>query len=144
MANAIGKEKVGIRFSPFNGFNDMPPYNEVTETYDYLSKELDKLGLLYIHTVNFGALNSPEGADLLIKLRKNFSNIIIHNGGFDKNKAENELKNDNANLISFGVPFIANPDLVDRLKADSPLAQPDQATFYTPGEKGFTDYPFFQ
>ncbi|HEX8547081.1 MAG TPA: alkene reductase, partial [Cytophagaceae bacterium] len=57
VADAIGKEKVGIRFSPFNGFNDMPAYEQVTETYDYLSKELDKIGILYIHTVNFGGLN---------------------------------------------------------------------------------------
>ena len=144
VSDAIGKDKVGIRFSPFNVFNDMAPYNEVKATYDYLSKELNEIGILYIHTVDFGGLQSPEGKDLLVTLRNNFKNTIIHNGGYDKQRAEEEIDNNSANLISFGVPFIANPDFVERLKSDFPLSTPDQNLFYTPGEKGFTDYEFIK
>ncbi|WP_286857333.1 hypothetical protein [Sphingobacterium sp. UBA7625] len=71
-----------------------------------------------------------------------YNGTIIINRAFNKETATQVLENNDADLVSFGVPFIANPDLVERFKTDSALNAPDQETFYTPGEKGYTDYPF--
>ena len=73
--------------------------------------------------------------------RSFYKGIIIINRGFTKETAAKVLEDGDADMVSFGVPFIANPDLVERFKEDAPLNTADQGTFYTPGEKGYTDYP---
>jgi N-ethylmaleimide reductase len=70
-----------------------------------------------------------------------YNGTIIINRAFNKETATVVLNDGDADLVAFGVPYIANPDLVERLKVDAPLNQPDSSTFYTPGEKGYTDYP---
>lgn len=141
-ANAIGKEKIGVRFSPYGAFNDMPAYGEVDETYTYLAEKLNELEVLYIHVLDHSEGNaSPEITRAKDIIRSRFQNILIFCGGFNKQKAEDELKKGIADLIAFGIPFLANPDLVERMKTGAELNQPDFGTFYTPGEKGYTDYP---
>jgi N-ethylmaleimide reductase len=140
--NAIGKEKVGIRFSPYSTFNDLPHYSEIFDTYDYLTKELNKRDILYIHLVDYAALASEEGQLLIKRFRNNFSNLLIRNGGYNKERAKEVLENGEADLVSFGTPFISNPDLTERLKKDIQLTAPQQDLFYTPGEKGYVDYAF--
>lgn len=140
---AIGKDKLGVRFSPYGAFNDMPAYDQVDETYTYLAEKLNDLEVLYIHVLDHSpGNNSPEITRVKDIIRSRFQNTLIFCGGFDKEKAENELEKGIADLIAFGIPFLSNPDLVERLKTDAQLNQPDFTTFYSPGEKGYTDYPF--
>lgn len=139
---AIGKDKVGVRFSPFSGFNDIPAYDEVHETYVYLAKKMNELGLVYIHLLD----HSPSGKDLVPqKLRKEirdaYKGTIIWCGAYTKESANAALASGEADLIAFGKAFVANPDLVERLAADADLNQPDFNTLYTPDKKGYTDYP---
>jgi N-ethylmaleimide reductase len=78
---------------------------------------------------------------LKARLRAAFSGPFILAGGFDRAGAESALANKQADLIAFGRPFVANPDLIERMRINAPLNVPDMATFYTPGEKGYIDYP---
>ncbi|HYG40006.1 MAG TPA: alkene reductase [Cytophagales bacterium] len=89
---AIGKEKVGVRISPYSTFNDMPHYPEIFETYDHLSKTLNKLDIAYLHIVEGAALKQAEGEFLLDQIRNNFSNTIIINGDYNKERAEEALE----------------------------------------------------
>lgn len=117
VADAIGAEKTGIRFSPYNIFNGMPEYdaNEVFETYEYLAKEIDTLGLLYIHLFSNATKQAPRGAELISTIRAYFKGILIDNGGFTKDKAIAALESREVDLLAFGTAFIANPDLPYRL-----------------------------
>jgi N-ethylmaleimide reductase len=143
VANAIGKEQVGIRLSPYGIASDMPHYPAIDETYDYLSKQLNELGIAYIHLVDHSALGAPAvPAEIKKLISNNFRNTIILCGGYDLEKAEIDLENGNADLIAFGRPFINNPDLVDRMKHNWPLSTTlEMEQFYTADEKGYTDYP---
>lgn len=142
VANEIGPEKTGIRLSPYNTFNDMAEYNETFETYAELVEELNKLDIAYIHLVETAARNYDDGSDLLNLLREKFGNLMIVNGGYERESAEEVLEEGRADLISFGVPFISNPDFPRRLKEEIPLAEPDKSTFYSADEKGYIDYSF--
>lgn len=140
---AIGADKVGIRLSPNGAFNDMSAYPEMAETYHYLAQQLDKLGVVYIHLLDHSAMGStPLPAEVLKDIRKEFKGTLILCGNFDRDSAEEALQKGTADLIAFGKPFLANPDLVERYQTDAELNTPDMDTFYTPGEKGYTDYPF--
>jgi len=90
--------------------------------------------------------HSPMGAPPVpdttkAKLREAFGGTIILSGGYDAKRAEADLVEGKGELVAFGRPFLANPDLVSRLRTDAALNAPDMATFYTPGAKGYTDYP---
>lgn len=140
---AIGKDRVGLRLSPYGVASDMPYYPEIEDTYKYLAEKLNAIGILYIHLVDHSAMGAPE-VPLEIKkaIRKRFEHTLIFSGGYTMERAENELENGIANLIAFGRPFINNPDLVERFANGWPLSNElDMNTFYTPGEKGYTDYP---
>jgi N-ethylmaleimide reductase len=146
VADAIGNEKVGIRLSPYGVASDMPHYPEINATYDYLSKELNKLDIAYIHLVDHSAMGAPP-VPLEIKklIRHNFKNTLILCGGYDKESAEMEIESGLTDLIAFARPFISNPDLVERFKNNwslSPDLNPD--LFYTADENGYTDYPVHQ
>ncbi len=143
VANTIGKEKTGIRLSPYGVASDMLHYPEINDTYDYLSKQLSNIGIAHIHLVDHSAMGAPV-VPLEIKklIRKNFKNAIILCGGYDKEKAETDIESGLADLIAFGRPFIYNPDLVERMANDWPLFQDmNMDLFYTADEKGYTDYP---
>jgi N-ethylmaleimide reductase len=143
VAQAIGKEKTGIRLSPYGVASDMPHYPEIDATYNYLSKELNKLDIAYIHLVDHSAMGAPA-VPLEIKklIRHNFKNTLILCGGFDKESAEAAIKSGLTDLVAFGRPFINNPDLVEKFENNSPLAEDlNMDLFYTAGEKGYTDYP---
>jgi N-ethylmaleimide reductase len=142
VANAIGKNKVGMRLSPYNVFNDMGLYPEIAETYAYLAEELSKQDILYLHVIDYAARTSDEGLTLLKSIRRTFSNLLILNGGYSRERAEQVLHNGEADMVSFGTPFIANPDLHYRLKHGIALQASDPNTFYTPDSKGYTDYAF--
>jgi N-ethylmaleimide reductase len=146
VAHVIGKDKTGIRLSPYGVASDMPHYPEIQETYDYLSRELNKLDIAYIHLVDHSAMGAPE-VPLEIKkvIRDNFKNMLILSGGYDTDRAETDLESGLADLVAFARPFINNPDLVNRFKNNLPLADNlDEETFYTADSKGYTDYPIYK
>ena len=142
VVDAIGAERVGMRLSPHGVFNEMGLYEDIEKTYAYLATHLSKLGLVYLHLVDHSSMGAPEVPDQTkLKIRSVFENTLILSGGYDKERAENDIEAGHGDLVAFGKPFISNPDLVERMKNNAPLADPDFGTFYTPGEKGYTDYP---
>ena len=139
---AIGKDRVGIRLSPFGVFNDMPPYDGMEADYTELARRLDERGLLYIHLVDHSAMGAPPvPPPMKSTIRDVFSGALILSGGYDAARAERDLEDGRADLIAVGRPFLANPDLVERWRTGAAENDPDMDTFYTPGPKGYTDYP---
>jgi N-ethylmaleimide reductase len=145
VAETIGKEKTGIRLSPYGVASDMPHYPEIDAAYSYLSEQLNKIGIAYIHVVDHTAMGAPEvPIDIKKKIRNNFKNTIILSGGYDKERAEADLQSGLGDLVAFGRPFINNPDLVARFKNNWPLSQDLKVDlFYMADEKGYTDYPTY-
>jgi N-ethylmaleimide reductase len=142
MAQKIGKEKVGIRLSPFGVFNDMASDEKMNDTFEYLAEKLNDLGITYIHLVDHSSMGAPVVGDEIKKIvRLNFKKTLILSGGYDVERAQKDLTNRDADLIAFGRPFISNPRLVTKLKENLPLTPMDPTTLYTPGAKGYTDYP---
>jgi N-ethylmaleimide reductase len=139
---AIGADRVGIRLSPYGVFNSTGAYPDVEAQYLALTEELAQLGIQYVHLLDHSAMGAPPvPAELKFRLRVAFHGVFILAGGFDRASAERALNAGHANLIAFARPFIANPDLVERMQAKAVLNPVDMATFYTPGPKGYTDYP---
>jgi len=145
VAEAIGKDKVGIRFSPYGTNANMSAYSEIDETYGYLAQQLNQIGISYIHLVDNSNTNVPLiPAQLKQTIRHVFGNTLILAGGYDRYRAEEELVMGKANLIAFGRSFINNPDLVERITYNLPLNPIfDASTFYSAGEKGYTNYPVY-
>jgi N-ethylmaleimide reductase len=144
-AEKIGNDKIGIRFSPYGLYNDMSHYDEIDATYTYLTEELNKLDIAYIHLVDTSSDGNPEVPLHLKKtIRDKFDNTIILTGGYQLSSAERDISAGIANLIGFGRPFISNPDLVYRFQKNLPLnIKLDASTFFAAEEKGYTDYPAF-
>ena len=139
---AIGKDKVGIRLSPFGVFTDMPLYDAMEADYTYLAQELNARGLAYIHLVDHSSMGAPTVPETMkATFRKLFKGTLILSGGYDAARAESDLVANKGNLIAVGKPFLANPDLVARWKTGAAVNAPDMNTFYTPGPEGYTDYP---
>ena len=139
---AIGRDRVGIRLSPHGVFNGTGEFPEVRAQYLTLAKSLSEVGLLYIHLVDHSAMGAPPvPAEFKLALRAGFDGLFILCGGFHHASAEQALIDKRGDLIAFGRPFLANPDLVARMRKAAPMNVPDMATFYTPGAKGYTDYP---
>jgi len=131
--------RVGIRISPTGTFNSMSESNPQA-LYSYLIEQLNQFNLAYIHVVErFG--NAIDTGFDFEQLRKKFNGAYIANGGYTGESAEQSLKNNQSDFVAFGMPFIANPDLPERIKQGATLNQADQATFYGGDEKGYTDYP---
>jgi N-ethylmaleimide reductase len=138
---AIGAERVGMRISPYGVFNAQVPDAEMDAMYLHLIDELNALGLLYIHIVDHSAMGAPEVSPALkASIRAAFKGKYILSGGYDVARADADLDAQRGDLVAFGRPFISNPDLVAKLKSGQALVAPDPSTFYTPGEKGYTEY----
>jgi len=145
VAEAIGADKTGIRLSPYGVASDMPHYPEIDATYQYLARQLNTIGIAYIHVVDHSALGAPA-VPLAIKqtIRHTFKNTVILAGGYDLVRAEADLQSGLGDLIAFGRPFINNPDLVERSENGQPLsADLKMDLFYSADEKGYTDYPVY-
>lgn len=140
-AAAIGAEHIGMRISPYGVFNGAAPDAEMDALYLRLMDELNAIGLVYIHIVDHSSMGAPEVSPTLkAKIRATFNGKYILSGGYDSVRANADLDADCGDLVAFGRPFISNPDLVEKLRNGGELIAPDFATFYTPGEKGYTDY----
>ncbi|HTO17466.1 MAG TPA: alkene reductase [Edaphocola sp.] len=142
VADAIGKDHVGIRFSPFSTVGDLAAYDEkeVHETYAYLAQQLNQTGIAYIHV----AVNGPIPQPTFDVLRNNFSGIIILCNGLTPESGEEALHAGFADLVAFGKSFLANPDFVERIAKDAPLNEVDFNTFYGTTAKGYIDYPILE
>ncbi|MFA6971734.1 MAG: alkene reductase [Gallionella sp.] len=140
-AAAIGAEHIGMRISPYGVFNGTAADAEMDAMYQALIKELNSIGLAYIHVVDHSSMGAPEVSPTLkAAIRASFKGRYILSGGYDLQRANADLDAGRGDLVAFGRPFISNPDLVKKLANDSALSAPDFDTFYTPGAKGYTDY----
>ena len=145
VVDAIGAGRVGVRLSPVGAFNDMHDSHPVT-TFCRAAELLNPFNLAYLHTMEAlpGHMMAGEGERVTPHIRKIYKGVLVTNGGYDMARANAAIAAGEADAIAFGVPFIANPDLVARFRRNAPLNPPDFSTFYTPGAKGYTDYPLLQ
>ncbi len=134
--------QIGVRISPENCFNDMRDSDPQT-TFDYLAKHLGNKGIGYLHVLE-GDMMGAERKVEYRQIKQNFGGIYMANSGYDYNRARNALRRGEADLVSFGVPCLANPDLAERFRTGARLNVPDQATFYGGDAHGYTDYPFME
>ncbi|EJL21275.1 alkene reductase [Novosphingobium sp. AP12] len=149
----IGRERVGIRLTPYGQLFDMPAYPETEETYRVLAGELGSRGIAYIHVMDQGSfrIDDSEAGDTSRKLHALIRNIrtylpetaIILAGGMTRDRAEVLIEDGTIDLAAFGQPFISNPDLVARFRNNWPLSLADRTTFYGGGAAGYIDYPPF-
>ncbi len=142
-AEAIGGDKIGIRFSPYSVFNDLQgDYEDVVPMFTYLAAELAKLNIAYIHIVDQRvAFDAPEfTTDIKKTIKETFGGTIIVGGDVHKAAQADALLEQGYDLVYIGRPFIANPNLVEKLKTNEPLAQPDSEKIYTAGAAGYIDY----
>jgi len=141
VSQACGAQRVGVRISPINPFNDMRDSNPQA-LFNQVADALNPLGLAYLHVmeIGIGATEALPPFDFAA-LRRSFKGLYMANGSYDKTRANAALAQDRADCIAFGVPYIANPDLVERFAGNAPLNAADQNTFYGGGEQGYTDYP---
>jgi N-ethylmaleimide reductase len=139
-----GSDKVGIRISPVNPFNDMHD-SKPQALFNYVAELLNRFELAYLHVLEGGVHGSgiADPFDFLA-LRKIFKGAYMANLGYDKVRGNAAIACGHADVIAFGVPFIANPDLVERYRTNAMLNDADSNTFYGGTEKGYTDYPFLK
>jgi N-ethylmaleimide reductase len=137
----VGAERTGIRISPVTPSNDISD-SDPQPLFDYIVDRLNALKLVYMHVIEGATGGARDIAPFdYASLRKRFDGAYIANNGYDFELATKVLAANEADLIAFGKPFLANPDLVERLKRGAPLNAPDKATFYGGSAKGYTDYP---
>lgn len=141
VASEIGPKRTGIRISPVSPANGITSSDPQAQ-FDYIVDQLSALDLVYLHVVE-GATGGPRDVAPFdyAGLRRRFKNTYIANNGYDLALAKQQLAENKADLFAFGRPFIANPDLVERLKTGAPLAELDPNTLYGGGAAGYIDYP---
>lgn len=142
VSSAIDADRVGVRLSPLNSFNDMRDSNPVA-LLTWLADRLNDFGLAYLHLMR-GDFYGHQSGDILSPARKHYRGSLIANMGYSPEEAKEALASGVVDAIAFGTAFLANPDLPDRIRAGYSLNAPDQSTFYSPGPKGYTDYPAYK
>lgn len=143
VAGVCGGDRVGVRLSPIAPVNGAELDSDPAATYRFVVEQLNAFDLAYIHVIEGatqGSREVPGGFDLRI-LRRAFNGLYMANNGYDLALALEARRRDAADVISFGRLFIANPDLVERLRTGAPLNTPDRETFFGGGASGYTDYP---
>ena len=145
-AQGGGARQVGIRLSPYGTAGDMPQHSEVEATILHLAEELQNRRVGYVHFADQSTTSKtreipPIPGDLLRRFRELYDGLVIVTGGQDRDSAQRLLDAGLADVIGFGRPFIANPDLVRRLRDGLPLAQPRADLIYAQGPEGYIDYP---
>jgi N-ethylmaleimide reductase len=135
-------ERVGLRISPTSNFNDQHDSNPEA-LFTHLAKELNRFGLAYLHVLEAlpGHMLAAPGPRVTPSIRKAFSGPLMVNGGYDAELGAKAIERGETDLVAYGVPFLTNPDLVERYRIGAPLNAPDFGTFYAEGPKGYTDYP---
>ena len=145
LKDVIDLNRVGVRLNPsMHNFMGITLDEETIPTFEFIVKRLNEYGLAYIHlTEPFVPVdNVPFAVTTIAKhFRPLIKGTLIINKGFNKATAIKVLKDGDADLVAFGVPFLANPDLVKRYETDAELNKADEQTYYTTGARGYTDYP---
>lgn len=137
----IGADKVGVRLSPVNPFNDMKD-SHPQAVFNYVANALNQFNLAYLHAVEGGIHGGGESDPFdFSAFRQQFKGAYMANLSYDKQRGNQAVASGHADVVAYGVPYIANPDLVERFKQDAPLNEADSNTFYGGSEKGYTDYP---
>ena len=137
-----GADKTGVRLSPANPFNDMHD-SDAQALFNFVAEQLNQFNLAYLHVVEGGIAGGGVAAPFdFVQMRKHFKGAYMANLGYDKMRGNAAIAGGHADVIAYGVPFLANPDLVERYKTDAPLNEANSKTFYGGSEKGYTDYPF--
>src|SRR6201999_1898696 len=127
--------RVGIRLSPYGANGGMIADADTDAVYLALARELQRIGIAYIHVVDHSAMGAPPvSAALKAGLRETFRGAYILSGGYDRARAEADLAAHRGDLVAFGRPFLANPNLVAKLRDERELRAPDPKTFFTPGD----------
>jgi N-ethylmaleimide reductase len=141
VVDAIGSDKVGLRLSPVNPFNDMKDSNP-QGVFNYVTEQLNQFKLAYLHVVE-GGIHGGGVADAFDfdAMRKLCKSPYMANLSYDKARGNAVIASGHADAVAYGVPFISNPDLVERFRQDAPLNEADSKSFYGGTEKGYTDYP---
>ncbi len=145
VTGVLGGGRVGIRLSPFanaNGITDSNPQ----PLFEHVVDRLNRFNLAYLHMVE-GQTGGPrelKEGESIEALRKRFDGVYIANNNYTREMAIEAVESGKADMVAFGRPFIANPDLVERLAKDAPLNEVDRDTLYGGGEAGYTDYPFLE
>ena len=134
-----GSDRVGLRISPLNSFNDMVDSDPVGLA-TWLATQLNRFNLAYLHLMR-GDFFQKQSGDVMTPVRANYKGILIGNMGYTSDEAEQSIEQGQVDAVAFGTGFLANPDLPARIKAKAPLNEPNPATFYSPGPEGYTDYP---
>ncbi|MBN8262950.1 MAG: alkene reductase [Xanthomonadales bacterium] len=134
-----GSRRVGLRMSPLNGYNHMRDSDPVG-LIRWLGQRLNDYDLAYWHVMRGDFLGQQQG-DVMTPAREAYGGVLIGNMGYTAEEADAAIAEGKVDAVAFGAAFIANPDLPERIRDGAPLAAPDSATFYTPGPKGYTDYP---
>ena len=147
VARVCGSDRVGVRISPLGTFNDMGDENPEA-LFAYVAEKLGEDDLAYLHVVDpsYGGHQTTDGADprgvaLMAMIRERFKGTLMVCGGYTLERGQDALRTNQADLVAFGRPFIANPDLPDRFRIGAALNEPDQTTFYGGGVHGYVDYP---
>jgi N-ethylmaleimide reductase len=143
-----GPDRVGFRISPRGNFNDMHDSDPLA-LYSQLTAALNDIPLAYLHLIEplpgHPAFTSQEGTQPVAgELRNIYKGTLMINGGYGRETGAQAIAEGTADLVAFGVPYLANPDLVERFRRNAPLNTPDEATFYGGDEKGYNDYPFLE
>jgi N-ethylmaleimide reductase len=142
VVDVIGSDKVGVRLSPVNPFNDMKDSNPQA-IFNHVAMALNQFNLAYLHVVEGGIHGGGEAEPFdFSAYRKLFKGNYMANLSYDKARGNAAIASGHADCIAFGVPFIANPDLVARFKIDAPLNEANSDTFYGGSAEGYIDYPF--
>jgi len=141
VADAIGAGRVGVRISPVNGFNDMADSDPQT-LFNHVATALSTLHIAYLHVVEVSMAGAADHSVDMAQIRQYFKGCYIANGGYDSARGNDAIASGSADIVAYGTPFLANPDLPERLKTGADLNTPDQATFYGGDAHGYTDYPF--
>jgi N-ethylmaleimide reductase len=142
VVKAWSADRVGVRLSPTGEFNDMRDSDPIA-TFTAVAKSLNDFDLAYLHIMEAlpGHMLAGPGERVIPHIRQAYQGTLMINGGYDGVTGEAAIAHKEADLIAYGVPFLTNPDLTERIKHNAPLNPPDFETFYTPGAKGYTDYP---
>lgn len=134
-----GADRVGLRLSPLNSFNDMEDSQPI-ELATWLAQELNPFNLAYLHVMR-GDFYQRQQGDVLTPMRAAWKGVFVANMGYSAEEADQAIREGLADAVAFGVPYLANPDLPERIKAGAPLNSADPNTFYSAGAVGYNDYP---
>ncbi len=139
---AIGADRVGLRLSPVNSYNSMKDSDPLAYI-GFLAEKLNAFKLAYLHVMRADFFGIQK-ADVMPVAREKYTGVLIGNMGYTPQEAEQAIVEGKLDAVAFGTAFLANPDLPERILQNAPLNAPDSTTFYTPGPKGYTDYPSLQ